>query len=122
MTAIAACRTCGTEPREGARFCDACGSLIAPATEHAEVQTGDGALGRCCSLDGHRGNSLQAILTALAVLMVHTYHGYYASGGPSGVGVTVGTAVRTSLVVVISVTLLVSLAVYGTNGNFHLWG
>ena len=26
MTAIAACRTCGTEPREGARFCDGCGA------------------------------------------------------------------------------------------------
>src|SRR5258707_2630858 len=30
MTAATACRTCGTEPREGARFCDACG---APVTE-----------------------------------------------------------------------------------------
>jgi class 3 adenylate cyclase len=38
MTAATACRTCGTEPREGARFCDACGSLIAPATEHAEYK------------------------------------------------------------------------------------
>jgi hypothetical protein len=38
MTAIAACRTCGTEPREGARYCDACGSLIAPATEHAKYK------------------------------------------------------------------------------------
>jgi phospholipid/cholesterol/gamma-HCH transport system permease protein len=65
---------------------------------------------------------LQAILMALAVLMVHTYHGYYATGGPAGVGVAVGTAVRTSLVVVVSVTLLVSLAVYGTKGNFHLSG
>ncbi len=65
---------------------------------------------------------LQAILMALAVLMVHTYHGYYATGGPSGVGVAVGNAVRTSLVVVVSVTLLVSLAVYGTKGNFHLSG
>jgi phospholipid/cholesterol/gamma-HCH transport system permease protein len=34
----------------------------------------------------------------------------------------VGNAVRTSLVVVVSVTLLVSLAVYGTKGNFHLSG
>jgi phospholipid/cholesterol/gamma-HCH transport system permease protein len=65
---------------------------------------------------------LQAILMALAVLMVHTYHGYYATGGPSGVGVAVGNAVRTSLVTVVSVTLLVSLAVYGTKGNFHLSG
>ncbi|MDT5207079.1 MAG: hypothetical protein QOD34_3715 [Mycobacterium sp.] len=31
MTAIAACRSCGTEPREGARFCDGCG---APVVDH----------------------------------------------------------------------------------------
>ena len=38
MTAATACRTCGTEPREGARFCDGCGSLIAPASERAEYK------------------------------------------------------------------------------------
>jgi class 3 adenylate cyclase len=38
MSAATACRMCGTEPREGARFCDACGSPIAPATEHAEYK------------------------------------------------------------------------------------
>ena len=65
---------------------------------------------------------LQAILMALAVLLVHTYFGYFASGGPSGVGVAVGNAVRTSLIVVISVTLLVSLSIYGSNGNFNLSG
>jgi phospholipid/cholesterol/gamma-HCH transport system permease protein len=48
--------------------------------------------------------------------------GVIATGGPSGVGVAVGNAVRTSLVVVVSVTLLVSLAIYGSNGNFNLVG
>ena len=65
---------------------------------------------------------LQAILMALTILFIHTYFGYFATGGPSGVGVAVGNAVRTSLVVVVSVTLLVSLAVYGANGNFNLSG
>ncbi|MET0705018.1 MAG: ABC transporter permease [Mycobacterium sp.] len=65
---------------------------------------------------------LQAILMALAILLLHTYYGYFATGGPSGVGVAVGNAVRTSLIVVVSVTLLVSLAVYGSNGNFNLSG
>ncbi|KRD19169.1 ABC transporter permease [Mycobacterium sp. Root265] len=65
---------------------------------------------------------LQAILMAIAVLLVHTYFGYFASGGPSGVGVAVGNAVRTSLIVVISVTLLVSLSIYGSHGNFNLSG
>jgi len=38
MTAATACRACGSEPRDGARFCDACGSVIAPGTEHAEYK------------------------------------------------------------------------------------
>jgi phospholipid/cholesterol/gamma-HCH transport system permease protein len=65
---------------------------------------------------------LQALLMALTILLIHTYYGFFASGGPSGVGVAVGSAVRTSLIVVVSVTLLVSLAVYGSNGNFNLSG
>ncbi|OBF34218.1 hypothetical protein A5724_16805 [Mycobacterium sp. ACS1612] len=31
-----ACRRCGSEPRAGARFCDACGSPIATVANHAE--------------------------------------------------------------------------------------
>jgi phospholipid/cholesterol/gamma-HCH transport system permease protein len=65
---------------------------------------------------------LQAVLMALAILLVHTYFGFFASGGPSGVGAAVGNAVRASLITVVSVTLLVSLAIYGANGNFHLSG
>ncbi len=65
---------------------------------------------------------LQAVLMAITILLIHTYYGYFASGGPSGVGVAVGNAVRTSLIVVVSVTLLVSLAIYGSNGNFNLAG
>ncbi|QIS17433.1 MlaE family ABC transporter permease [Nocardia terpenica] len=64
----------------------------------------------------------QALFMALAVMMIHTYYGYHAAGGPVGVGVAVGNAVRASLVAVVSVTLLISLAIYGTSGNFHLSG
>ena len=65
---------------------------------------------------------LQAVLMAITILLIHTYFGYFATGGPSGVGVAVGNAVRTSLIVVVSVTLLISLAIYGSNGNFNLSG
>ena len=65
---------------------------------------------------------LQAVLMAITILLIHTYFGYFASGGPAGVGVATGNAVRTSLIVVVSVTLLVSLSVYGSNGNFNLSG
>lgn len=65
---------------------------------------------------------LQAILMALGILLIHTHFGFFASGGPSGVGLAVGNAVRTSLILVVSITLLISLAVYGSNGNFNLSG
>lgn len=65
---------------------------------------------------------VQAIFTAVVVMLVHTYYGYTASGGPAGVGRAVGYSVRTSLIVASFVTLGISLAVYGQSGNFHLSG
>ncbi len=38
MTAIAPCRTCGSEPREGARFCDGCGAPVQEADARAEYK------------------------------------------------------------------------------------
>ena len=65
---------------------------------------------------------LQAISMAVVVMLVHTYYGFTASGGPAGVGEAVGRAVRASLVVASIVTLFVSLAIYGQSGNFNLSG
>ena len=55
-------------------------------------------------------------------MMIHTYYGYNASGGPVGVGIAVGNAVRASLIVVVVITLLLSLAIYGADGDFNLAG
>jgi len=38
MTAATACRTCGTEPREGARFCDGCGASVTEQDTRAEYK------------------------------------------------------------------------------------
>jgi phospholipid/cholesterol/gamma-HCH transport system permease protein len=64
----------------------------------------------------------QAITMALVIMLVHTYYGFTASGGPAGVGEAVGRSVRTSLVSAVFVTLFVSLAIYGQAGHFHLSG
>jgi phospholipid/cholesterol/gamma-HCH transport system permease protein len=65
---------------------------------------------------------LQAVAMAIVIMLVHTYYGFNATGGPAGVGEAVGRAVRTSLVSAVFVTLFVSLAIYGQSGNFHLSG
>jgi phospholipid/cholesterol/gamma-HCH transport system permease protein len=65
---------------------------------------------------------VQAVSMSTVIMLVHTYYGFNASGGPAGVGEAVGRAVRTSLISAVFVVLFLSLAIYGQSGNFHLSG
>ena len=38
MTTVAACRTCGAEPLESARFCHGCGAPVDDSDAHAEYK------------------------------------------------------------------------------------
>ena len=62
----------------------------------------------------------QVVAITVVVMLVHTYYGYTAHGGPAGVGEAVGRAVRSSMVVAAVEIVLITLAVYGQSGNFHL--
>ncbi|MBY8859373.1 ABC transporter permease [Nocardia sp. CA2R105] len=64
----------------------------------------------------------QAMAMAAVVMLVHTYYGFHTVGGPAGVGVATGRAVRLSLICVVTVTLLISLALYGSARQLHLAG
>lgn len=65
---------------------------------------------------------IQALFVAVVVILIHTYYGYTASGGPAGVGEAVGKAVRTSLVAVLTVQLCVAMALYGGVNTFRISG
>jgi phospholipid/cholesterol/gamma-HCH transport system permease protein len=65
---------------------------------------------------------LLAVSMSVVIMLVHTYYGYMASGGPAGVGEAVGRAVRSSLVSAGVLTVFISLAVYGQSGSFNLAG
>lgn len=65
---------------------------------------------------------IAALSMAAAVMVVHTYYGFTATGGPAGVGEAVGRAVRTSITATVFVLLSITLSVYGQSGNFHLSG
>jgi phospholipid/cholesterol/gamma-HCH transport system permease protein len=60
------------------------------------------------------------IVAGTVVMLVHTYYGYTASGGPVGVGEAVGRATRASMAFAVFALLVVSMAIYGPTGNFHL--
>lgn len=65
---------------------------------------------------------LLAVAMGFVIMLVHTYYGFTAAGGPAGVGEAVGRAVRTSLVALALVGMFMSLAIYGQSGNFNLSG
>lgn len=55
----------------------------------------------------------KVLVMAVVIMCVHCYHGYTASGGPAGVGVAVGRAVRTSLIAIMVIDLIIGIAIYG---------
>src|SRR5579871_449154 len=53
---------------------------------------------------------LKVLLFSTMVILIHCYYGYRAKGGPAGVGVAVGRAVRAAIVVINVVDFFMSLA------------
>ena len=64
----------------------------------------------------------KVLVFAVVVILIHCYHGYTASGGPAGVGVAVGRAVRTSIVAVNVIDLFLSMAIWGSTTTVRLAG
>jgi phospholipid/cholesterol/gamma-HCH transport system permease protein len=56
---------------------------------------------------------MKAMIFAVLVTFVHCYYGYTASGGPAGVGVAAGRAIRLSIILVVVVNLVLSLVLFG---------
>ncbi len=64
----------------------------------------------------------KVLVFAVAVILIHCYYGYNASGGPAGVGVAVGRAVRSAIVVINIIDFFLSLAIWGSNVSVRLAG
>ncbi|MFE5406102.1 MlaE family ABC transporter permease [Streptomyces sp. NPDC056580] len=64
----------------------------------------------------------KVIVFAVLIILVHCYYGYHASGGPAGVGVAVGRAVRTSIVAVNVLDFFLSLAIWGASTTVRIAG
>ena len=62
------------------------------------------------------------MIFALLVTLIHCYYGYNASGGPAGVGVASGRAIRSSIVVVVIVNLVLSLIFWGGSDTVRIAG
>lgn len=64
----------------------------------------------------------KVLLFSVVVILVHCYYGYRATGGPAGVGVAVGRAVRTSIVMINLIDFFMSLAIWGATTTVRVAG
>lgn len=65
---------------------------------------------------------IKVLVFAVVVTLIHCYYGYNASGGPAGVGVASGRALRTSIVTVVLLNLLLSLLMWGGGDTVRIAG
>jgi phospholipid/cholesterol/gamma-HCH transport system permease protein len=65
---------------------------------------------------------IKAGIFAVVIALIHCYYGYFATGGPAGVGVAVGRAIRLSIVSVVILNLVLSLIFWGGGNTVSLTG
>jgi phospholipid/cholesterol/gamma-HCH transport system permease protein len=64
----------------------------------------------------------KVMIFAVVIVLIHCYYGYTAKGGPAGVGVSVGRAVRTAIVAINIVDFFLSLAIWGASTTVRIAG
>ncbi|MGD9987489.1 MlaE family ABC transporter permease [Pseudonocardia sp.] len=65
---------------------------------------------------------LKVIVFATVIILIHCHYGYRARGGPAGVGVAVGRAVRLSIVSTAILDFFLTLVIYGTSTSVQVAG
>jgi phospholipid/cholesterol/gamma-HCH transport system permease protein len=65
---------------------------------------------------------LKVMIFSVVVILVHCYYGYTATGGPAGVGVAVGRAVRAAIVLQMLLDFFLSLAIWGATTTVRIAG
>ncbi|BCK57347.1 MlaE family ABC transporter permease [Nocardia wallacei] len=59
---------------------------------------------------------------ATVVILVHSYYGFFAAGGPEGVGIASGRAVRASSVAIIAIDMVLSIMLWGIDSAVSFTG
>ena len=62
------------------------------------------------------------LVLAVLIILIHCYYGFSATGGPAGVGVAVGRAIRTSIVTVVVADFFLSYAIWGSTTTVRITG
>jgi len=65
---------------------------------------------------------LKVIIFIVVIILIHCYQGFFASGGPEGVGVASGHAIRASLVSIVVLDMVLTILFWGFTTNLVFRG
>lgn len=65
---------------------------------------------------------VKVVVFVVVVTLVHAYHGFYASGGPEGVGIASGRAIRASLVLITLCDMVLTVVMWGLTATISFSG
>ncbi|BBY55809.1 putative YrbE family protein [Mycolicibacillus koreensis] len=65
---------------------------------------------------------VKAVVFCVAVTLIHCYYGYFTTGGPAGVGLSSGRAVRASLVAIMVLNFALTVLLWGLQPIFVFKG
>ncbi|WP_433662325.1 ABC transporter permease [Nocardia sp. CA-128927] len=66
--------------------------------------------------------TIKILIFGVAVILIHCYYGFFATGGPEGVGIASGRAVRASFVAIIGLDMVLTLLLWGINSSIEFTG
>ena len=64
----------------------------------------------------------KAVVFVVIATLIHCYYGFYASGGPQGVGEASGRAIRTSIIAIVVSDMLITMALWGFDPGVRISG
>ncbi|PVY33814.1 phospholipid/cholesterol/gamma-HCH transport system permease protein [Williamsia muralis] len=65
---------------------------------------------------------MKVVVFVLLTTFIQCYYGFFASGGPEGVGVAAGHAIRLSIIVLVFANLLLTLVFWGLSPGIRISG
>ncbi|MFD3705884.1 MlaE family ABC transporter permease [Nocardia sp. NPDC058658] len=65
---------------------------------------------------------LKAVVFVMITTFIQCYYGFFASGGPEGVGVAAGRAIKMCIILVVFADLFMTLAIWGLNPGIRISG
>ncbi|WP_068056631.1 ABC transporter permease [Nocardia xishanensis] len=65
---------------------------------------------------------IKILMFGVTVILIHCYYGLFASGGPEGVGIASGRAVRASFVAIIALDMVLTIVLWGIDSAIEFPG